>query len=29
MGQALCPCPRGTVSLAGARYVVLQRLGEG
>ncbi|XP_021253146.1 serine/threonine-protein kinase 16 isoform X2 [Numida meleagris] len=29
MGQALCVCSRGTVSLGGARYLVLQRLAEG
>ncbi|NXW21890.1 STK16 kinase, partial [Circaetus pectoralis] len=29
MGQALCVCSRGTVSLGGARYLVLHRLAEG
>lgn len=29
MGQALCVCSRGTVSLGGARYLLLQRLAEG
>ncbi|XP_054031524.1 serine/threonine-protein kinase 16 isoform X2 [Dryobates pubescens] len=29
MGQALCVCSRGTVSLGGARYLLLHRLAEG
>lgn len=29
MGQALCVCSRGTVTLGGARYLLLHRLAEG
>ncbi|XP_076196888.1 serine/threonine-protein kinase 16 isoform X1 [Aptenodytes patagonicus] len=29
MGQALCVCSRGTVSLGGVRYLLLHRLAEG
>uniref|UniRef100_A0A8B9SLS1 non-specific serine/threonine protein kinase n=1 Tax=Anas platyrhynchos TaxID=8839 RepID=A0A8B9SLS1_ANAPL len=29
MGQALCVCARGTVSIGGARYLLLHRLAEG
>lgn len=29
MGQTLCVCSRGTVSLGGARYLLLHRLAEG
>ncbi|XP_062434587.1 serine/threonine-protein kinase 16 isoform X4 [Rhea pennata] len=29
MGQALCVCSRGTVSVGGARYLLLHRLAEG
>ncbi|CAM4532586.1 unnamed protein product [Lepidochelys kempii] len=29
MGHALCACARGSLSIEGQRYLLLQRLGEG